>query len=428
MKIWMITKWNTLKSNCMFSRVCVSKVVCACVNLRVYVLNAYLRSRSLIPTAFAWWLLLCNVYQNLMHVTVAFNLNMIRHKNSLWQTKTWAQKQTYYSQHMKSRISRPDQQVPVAVVQTVATLWCSAPKFVPNGSSGCWSWSAAAWKAKSRHGEVHGEVVGKAVERSARPWQWWSQVSTSCCSSSGWWRPSTTSAYWFTEGCIVRQYGEITWDASGNSSDVVVDASCTQDLSIFSTGGAAWCRSGATQPAMSSTASCISASCTCTCLLAQCAQTVDCEALTCQSYFTVSRAERSSSESDDASESEFAPGSDSGPESVVLRSAAAPVSSSWSAFSWIRGFHTRLRALINHVETWVKLSPAISVVTEPSVRTKQLQVPTLAWQSLSESLPRSQCYGVRHTKIWEICMEKVYRRCNTYFTGSDGDAIITGPW
>ena len=204
----MIKKWNTWKSNCMFSSICVSKVVCACVNLRVYVLNAYLRSRSLIPTAFAWWLLLCNVYQNLMHVTVALNLNMIRHKNSLWQTKTWAQKQTYYSQHMKSRNSRPGQQVPVAVVQTVATLWCSAPEFVPNGSSRCWSWSAAEWKGKSRHGEVHGEAVGKAVGKSARPWQWWSQVSASCCSSSGWWRPSTTSAYWFTEGCIVRQYAK----------------------------------------------------------------------------------------------------------------------------------------------------------------------------------------------------------------------------
>ena len=67
----------------MFSRVCVSKVVCACVNLRMYVSNAYLRSGSLLPTAVAWWLLLYNVYQNLMHVTVAFNLNMIRHKNSL---------------------------------------------------------------------------------------------------------------------------------------------------------------------------------------------------------------------------------------------------------------------------------------------------------------------------------------------------------
>ena len=95
------------------------------------------------------------------------------------------------------------------------------------------------------------------------------------------------------------------------------------------------------------------------------------------------RSECSNSELVDASESEFAPGSDSCPESRVLHS-VAPVSSWWSAFSWIRGFHTRLRALINHVETWVKLSPAMCVVKENVSEQKNFEFPH--WQFLPESL------------------------------------------
>jgi len=47
------------------------------------------------------------------------------------------------------------------------------------------------------------------------------------------------------------------------------------------------------------------------------------------------------------------------------------------------------------------------VVTKPSVRTKQLQLPALAWQSLPESLPRSQGQSLHHKDLGNLDGEAV---------------------